>query len=83
MDMQDRLIRLKNIAFAVDDFIGSFKFLTDFLDAFVLVVDDLVLVLSQFEYLLEFLVVGLLDAENEVFHHDDLVALGIVREQLK
>jgi len=81
--LQNRLIRLKNIAFAFNDFSGPFEFLTYFLNAFILVIDDFILVLSEFECLLKFFVVGFLDSKDEVLHHDNLVALCIITKELK
>jgi len=83
LNLEYRLIGLKHILSALDDLIVPFQFFTDFLNPFVLIIDKFILILPELEYFFEFLVESFLDPDNHVLHHDDLVALGVVRKELE
>ncbi len=82
-NFKNRFVGLEYILPAFDDLTVSLEFLTNLLNTLVFVIDQFVLILPELEHLLEFLVKGLLDPDDHVLHHDDLVAFGVVGEQFK
>ena len=82
-DCQHLIVVFEDVILAQNCVVLSFEFLADLNDSFVLVVDELVLVLPQLGQFVELFVEGPLYQADDIFHHDDLVALGVVVEQLK